>query len=198
MAEMMTTGEETAAPAGRTRMAPADRRALILQAAAAMFRDHGYAAASVDAIAAASGISGPGIYRYFSGKAELLLALLEAAVSDTLAAIDAAPDGLAHTVDDLADLLAQRAFSEGAIIALLHGTAGMMEPDERLRLDRLRGDAVGRLGNALQALRPELAAAEAEARIVAALALVGHQERFRATGAPARSFQTILRAVLRA
>ena len=194
---MMTTSTETAGPAGRSRMAPADRRALILQAAAAMFRDHGYAGASVDAIAAASGISGPGIYRYFSGKAELLLALLESAVADTVAAINVVPDRPAQTSDALADILAERALSEGAIIALLHGTAGTMEPEERLRLDQLRRDAVGRLAEALHTLRPDLAAAEAEARIIAALALVGNIERFLATGVPAQSFQRILRSILR-
>lgn len=194
----MTTGEETAGPAGRSRMAPADRRALILQAAATMFRDHGYAGASVDAIAAASGISGPGIYRYFGGKAELLLALLETAVAETVAAMDAAPDMPARTTDDLADILADRALSEGAIIALLHGTAAAMELGERSRLERLRSDAVGRLTNALGALRPDLAAPEAEARIVAALALVGHIERFLATGAEVQSFRTVLRSILQA
>lgn len=194
---MMTTSAETAGPAGRSRMAPADRRALILQAAAAMFRDHGYAGASVDAIAAASGISGPGIYRYFSGKAELLLALLESAVADTVAAIDVVPDRPAQTSDALADILAERALSEGAIIALLHGTAGTMEPAEQLRLDQLRRDAVGRLAEALHTLRPDLAAAEAEARIIAVLALVGNIERFLATGVPAQSFQRILRSILR-
>lgn len=195
---MMTKDEETTVPARRSRMAPADRRALILRTAAAMFRDHGYAGASIDAIAAASGISGPGIYRYFAGKAELLLALLEAAVAETVAAMNAVPDGPAQTADDLADILAERALSEGAIIALLHGTAGMMEPEERLRLDHLRRDAVGRLTDALRALRPDLPACEAEARIVAALALVGHIERFLATGVPAQSFQRVLRSILRA
>lgn len=194
----MTTGNETAGPAGRSRMAPADRRALILEAAATMFRDHGYAGASIDAIAAASGISGPGIYRYFAGKAELLLALLETAVAETMAAMNAVPDRPARTADDLADILAERALSEGAIIALLHGTAGTMEPEERERLDHLRRDAVGRLADALRALRPDLAACEAEARIVAALALVGHIERFLATGVPTQSFQTVLRSILRA
>lgn len=195
---MMTKDKETIAPARRSRMARADRQALILQTAAAMFRDNGYAGASIDAIAAASGISGPGIYRYFAGKAELLLALLEAAVAETVAAMNAAPDRPAQTADDLADILTERALSQGAIIALLHGTAGTMEPEERLRLDQLRRDAVGRLTDALSALRPDLAASEAEARIVAALALIGHLERFLATGVPAQSFQRILRSILRA
>lgn len=194
----MTKGGETTGQARRSRMAPADRRGLILQAAAAMFRDHGYAGASIDAIAAASGISGPGIYRYFGGKAELLLALLETAAADTAAAMDGASDTGAHTTDDLADILADRALSEGAIIALLHGTAAALEVEDRSRLERLRRDAVERLASALRALRPDLAASEAEARIVAALALVGHIERFLATGANAQSFRVVLRSILRA
>lgn len=194
----MTTGEEATGPARRSRMAPAERRALILQTAAAMFRDHGYAGASVDAIAEASGISGPGIYRYFGGKAELLLALLETAVGEMVAAIDAASAKGVLAIDDLADLLADRALREGATIALLHGTAAAMEAGDRSRLERLRRDVVGRLTGALHALRRDLAAPEAEARIVAALALVGHIERFLATGAPAQSFRMVLRSILRA
>lgn len=195
---MMTIGEEKTGPTRRSRMAPADRRALILQTAAAMFRDHGYAGASIDAIAAASGISGPGIYRYFGGKAELLLALLETAVAETVAAVDAAPDTRVQTTDDLADILADRALSEGAIIALFHGSAAALEAEDRSRLERLRREAVGCLAAALRALRPDLAASEAEARIVAALALVGHIKRFLATGAGTQSFRTVLRSILQA
>lgn len=194
----MTTGEETKGHPRRSRMAPADRRALILQTAAAMFRDHGYAGASIDAIAAASGISGPGIYRYFGGKAELLLALIETAVTETVAAMDAAADARVRTTDDLADLLADRALREGATIALLHGTAAAMEARDRSRLEQLRRDVVGRLAGGLCALRPDLTASESEARIVAALALVGHIERFLATGAPAQSFRAVLRSILQA
>lgn len=190
----MTKDEETTGPARRSRMAPADRRALILRTAGAMFRDHGYAGSSIDAIAAASGISGPGIYRYFGGKAELLLALLEAAVAETVMAMDTR----VHSTDDLADILADRALSEGAILALLHGTAAALEAEDRSRLEHLRKDAVGRLAGALAALRSDLAAPEVEARIVSALALVGHVERFMATGAPAQSFRVVVRSILRA
>lgn len=195
---MMMKDEETIAPARRSRMARADRQALILQTAAAMFRDHGYAGSSIDAIAAASGISGPGIYRYFGGKAELLLALLEAAVTETVKAMDAGSNMRVHSTDDLADILADRALSEGAILALLHGTAAALEAEERSQLERLRKDAVGRLADALGALRPDLAVSEVEARIVAALALVGHIERFMATGATAQSFRVVVRSILRA
>src|SRR5690606_208497 len=105
-----------------------------------MFRRRGYAGASIDAIAEASGISGPGIYRYFSGKTELLLAWLESAVTEAMRAVERARGSASPAVDCLADILADRALSEGAIIALLQGTAVDMDGANRGRLEQLRGN----------------------------------------------------------
>jgi AcrR family transcriptional regulator len=194
---MMTKDEETTGPLRRSRMAPADRRALILRTAAAMFRDHGYAGASIDAIAAASGISGPGIYRYFGGKAELLLALLERAAAEAMAVVEGVSHDTCVKTHRLGDALADAALSEGSIIALLQGTMIDMDAAGRARLEQLRDEVVGRLSNALCSVRPELSAAEAEGRVVAALALVGHVQRFLATGADPQSFRKILHSLLR-
>ncbi|OCC23445.1 hypothetical protein MB02_12625 [Croceicoccus estronivorus] len=196
---MMNAGDADLRQGRRTRMAPAERRALILAAASDMFQRHGYAGASIDAIAAASGISGPGIYRYFSGKTELLLALLEAAVDEAMDAIETATasDPALEGPERLADVLADHAMSKGAIITLLQGTVADMEAMDKSRLERLRGDAVGRLAQALTLRRGSLSIAEAEGRIVAALAVVGQAERFLATGANENSFRMIVRAILR-
>jgi len=48
-----------------------DKRRLILDAAAPIFGNQGYERASVDAIAAAAGVSKPTIYSYFGGKEQL-------------------------------------------------------------------------------------------------------------------------------
>jgi AcrR family transcriptional regulator len=48
-----------------------DKRRAILDAAAPIFGDHGYERASVDAIAAAAGVSKPTIYSHFGGKEQL-------------------------------------------------------------------------------------------------------------------------------
>lgn len=48
-----------------------DKRRSILDAAAPIFGDAGYQRASVDAIAAAAGVSKPTIYSYFGGKEQL-------------------------------------------------------------------------------------------------------------------------------
>lgn len=54
------------------RRAPrADKRRLILDAAAPIFGNEGYERASIDAIAAAAGVSKPTIYSHFGGKEQL-------------------------------------------------------------------------------------------------------------------------------
>jgi AcrR family transcriptional regulator len=79
------------------------RRAQILDAAAALFARHGFHGVSMDDIGAAVGMSGPGLYRHFSGKTavltEMLLRISErlageggsraAAAADAPAALDA-------------------------------------------------------------------------------------------------------------
>jgi TetR/AcrR family transcriptional regulator, mexJK operon transcriptional repressor len=58
---------------GRRSVGPvrADKRRVILDAAAPIFGDHGFERASIDAIAAAAGVSKPTIYAYFGGKDQL-------------------------------------------------------------------------------------------------------------------------------
>lgn len=57
--------------AGTRRSARPDKRRVILDAAAPIFGDEGYERASIDAIAAAAGVSKPTIYSYFGGKEQL-------------------------------------------------------------------------------------------------------------------------------
>jgi AcrR family transcriptional regulator len=67
----------------RTRSARAERgdaRAKLLAAAAAVFAEHGYAGASVDAIAARAGYSKGALYWHFASKDELFFALMDESV----------------------------------------------------------------------------------------------------------------------
>jgi AcrR family transcriptional regulator len=52
------------------------RREEILDAAAVMFAERGYHGVSIDDLGAAAGISGPGIYRHFGGKEDVLAQML--------------------------------------------------------------------------------------------------------------------------
>ena len=59
-------------------LGPARRRPLVLDAALSLFAEHGYAGASMDAVAAAAGVTKPVVYACFpGGKTELFGALLQ-------------------------------------------------------------------------------------------------------------------------
>jgi AcrR family transcriptional regulator len=61
----------------RRRLAPAERRQLIVEAAGRLFGEHGYDGTRLDDIAAAAGVTKPVLYRHFDGKTALYTALLE-------------------------------------------------------------------------------------------------------------------------
>jgi AcrR family transcriptional regulator len=83
----------------------AERRQQILKAASELFADRGFGAVSIDDIGAAVGVSGPALYRHFSGK-EAILAELFVSVSERMyegavkevAASDSAPEALLRLV----------------------------------------------------------------------------------------------------
>ena len=63
---------------GRRRLAPQQRRHLIVEAAGRLFGEHGYDATRLDDVAAAAGVTKPVLYhRHFDDKTALYLALLE-------------------------------------------------------------------------------------------------------------------------
>lgn len=58
----------------------------ILEAAAHAFHEKGFHGVGVDELGARAGLSGPSIYRYFSGKDEILATLLNEAMDELLTA----------------------------------------------------------------------------------------------------------------
>jgi AcrR family transcriptional regulator len=61
----------------RRRLAPEQRRLLIVEAAGRLFGEHGYDGTRLDDVAAAAGVTKPVVYRHFDSKTHLYLALLE-------------------------------------------------------------------------------------------------------------------------
>lgn len=79
--------------------AKADRRQAMLDAAAHLFAERGFARVSLEDLGAAVGVSGPALYRHFAGKQAVLGSLL-VGVSEGLASggrsvVDSAPDAAA-------------------------------------------------------------------------------------------------------
>lgn len=87
----------TAEPALMAR--PANRKALILDAAARTFTERGYHGASMDDIAAAVGITATALYRHFPNKYALFVDCTSAMIDRLLQAVDHLPD--ARSLTDL-------------------------------------------------------------------------------------------------
>ncbi len=105
----------------QTRMKSEDRRELILEAATAVFGEHGYEGTTTDQVAKAAGVSQPYVVRMFGSKEQLFLDVLHQVLERLLAVFRAAIPGdraaisrrlgLAYT-----DLLADR----GVLLSLMH------------------------------------------------------------------------------
>jgi AcrR family transcriptional regulator len=96
------------------------RREKIVDAASALFVANGFHATSIDEIGAAAGITGPGLYRHFAAKDEILLAALDRMWERLRRAIDRVqtePPGEAF--ETLLDTHIDLAFEQGHELLLL-------------------------------------------------------------------------------
>jgi AcrR family transcriptional regulator len=115
---------------GSRRLAAAERRRLIEDAATHLFAERGYVATTIDDIVASVGVTKPMLYRHFESKQDLVMTLLERH-RDELAAV--ALDALLESAD--------RAFAE-RLDAMLEAWFGYVEahPFVRLLLHDSSGD----------------------------------------------------------
>ncbi len=90
-----------AAPRGRRRQPGAERRALVLDAAAARFAEHGFAGTPLSEIARAAGLSEAMLIKLFGSKLALFEALIERQIARTGGAALLSPERAAGS-DDLA------------------------------------------------------------------------------------------------
>ena len=68
-------------------------RQRLVEGGARLAKQRGFAAAGVDDLAAASGVTSGAVYRHFSGKSELLAAIIEAELGRSAARFAAVPAG---------------------------------------------------------------------------------------------------------
>lgn len=98
---------ETQAPAALTRRErmKADRRQQLLDAAARLIAERGFAGVRLEDLGAAVGISGPAVYRHFSNKEALLVELLVGISQRLLDGGTAVADQAASPADALSALI---------------------------------------------------------------------------------------------
>ncbi len=115
--------------------AAAPRRALLLEAAADLFAARGYHAVGIDDIGAAAGITGPGVYRHFASKQQLLESLCEQAMTRLL--VGAQNSSTADSaLEALVDLHVMFAVGERALLGVWAREQRALSDDVRRSLRR--------------------------------------------------------------
>ena len=89
------------------------KRQHILEAAAELFFEQGYAAATVESLARSMGVTKPFIYTYFQNKAEILTEICEAGIDGSLAALHEGQREGSRAIDRL-----RIAMHEGALCVI--------------------------------------------------------------------------------
>jgi AcrR family transcriptional regulator len=151
-----------------------ERRDQILAAAVRLFHERGYHATGMDEIGAVAGITGPGIYRHFRNKEEILETLMvergEGVVEeiDRIAASDMAP---LEALDALA-----RSFVVGiagnpslAVVAVFERNT--LSPETRAWVDRMERHNIEEWVKVVGQVRLDLSEKEARVVVHAALTL---------------------------
>ncbi len=143
----------------RTRAARAqgrEAREELLAAALRVFAHRGYGQAGVDEIAAAAGYSKGALYWHFSGKEELLLALLEeridAPMREMVALLESAPPERDMSVEASRRFARQLSKQRDAVLLdREYWSLAIRDPELRARYAERQTDLRGALGRALQA-----------------------------------------------
>lgn len=87
------------------RLPAAARRAQLLETAAELFAEHGYARATTSQLAKAAGVTEPIIYRHFGSKRDLFIALVKQTSEETIAFWEEQLDAAQTPADRLSTLV---------------------------------------------------------------------------------------------
>jgi AcrR family transcriptional regulator len=161
------------------------RREMILTEAAKLFFEHGFAGTGIDEIGAAVGVTGPAFYRHFASKHDLLVALVERAVSRLQDVVDRAADEANGDPEQALRLLvrysADACVEDGPLTAIYTQEARNLQPEARNRLNRLHRRMRDAWVQVLGKVRPELTSAELLLAIPAVSALQTSVATYRGT-----------------
>jgi AcrR family transcriptional regulator len=95
-----------------------DRSEQILRTAMHLFHERGFDGVGVDLIGEKAGVSGPAIYRYFSGKDEILITLLDEAIDRVLMSTGGQFDHPREELEHLVRGHVQRALEERELMSV--------------------------------------------------------------------------------
>ena len=152
-----------------------DRREKILRAAGEQFARRGYHAVSLDDVGAAAGIVGSGIYRHFTSKSAILVALLDQVMGrliDEAGQILAAQPDAAGQLEALIQGQVAFAVDDRYLVRLWQREVHVLPEADRRRLRRLQRLYVEEWVHLLAELRPGLGDGQARALVHAAIGAI--------------------------
>ena len=154
---------------------PTPRRAQILETAAELFAARGFHGVSVHDIGAACGISGPAIYKHFTGKdailAESLTAISQRHVAEALARTAAHPDP-SEALDALIAWHIDFAVDHPALIVIQEREWSNLHQADRETVRGLQLDYIDLWVTVLRRLRRDVPPPEARAAVQATFGLL--------------------------
>lgn len=151
-----------------------NRRSLILDAAIELFRRHGFEATGIDDIGAAAGISGPGVYRHFEGKQDILDEAVAHGADRLLVhseAILEADNDPVETLHALTRSLVEDVLDEPAIVTVLLRERRNLSPKGKRAWDVALNTFLDEWVEALQRLNPAIGQQEARTRVWVAMGM---------------------------
>ena len=177
LGEVMMESSEVAtqeAPTERGRK----RREQIIDAATGLFDERGFHATSIDEIGAAAGITGPGLYRHFAGKDDILLAVFDR-IWDLLRGAIERTDGLTpeEALDELIETHLTLALEQGEALMLLLRELRHVPQYYQRAAERNDTRYTDQWAEAIIKLHPELTLDEARAAAHALMGLIGSAAR---------------------
>lgn len=173
---------------------PRNRKAQLADAAAELFRKHGYHQVSVNDIAQAAGVTGPAVYRHFRGKQDILAHVLLSGM-DTFGLVTeralATPGTAADQLSALLRAVAELAVDRREITALWRWEGRHLAEADRTKIRHRGAELMAQWGIALRDARPELAKSDAELLCWATLSVYGSLSDHH-TSPPRRRFEDLL------
>jgi AcrR family transcriptional regulator len=144
----------------------------ILQAALELFHARSFDGVGVDEIGARAGVTGPAIYRHFSGKDELLAALFDEAMDGLLMATGGAPAEPLAELEHLARAHAQYALDHRELTTMFTREERSLAQPHRRRFEARKREYIKRWVACVTRCFPDRTAEELAIAVHASLGLL--------------------------
>ena len=181
--------------------AKSERRRRILDAAAELFARHGYQAVTLQSIGERAGISGPGVYRHFESKQEILCELL-VGISQRLLdggrAIRAEHGDTSRALAELISFHVDFALADAALIRVHERDFGSLEQHNRRTVREIQRLYLAEWRHVLLALEPGRSLQDQTTRAFAVIGLINSTAYSRArTESPDAQVSAVLKEMSR-